>query len=167
MVGGFRLVLYDIAIDVGVRPAGEGKDDQEAASVRRENRSVQPPSNVNVTPGTVAMQGCSFKGTGMTTSNIFAGFPSIIRSCPGYNPVGNITAPTIGTSPYTAPTKSTDMTVHVTGGVVAGRLHRHRWDSDRARLGRVSCAGAADNHAYVHRSAIVDVVFGLTLVLAR
>jgi hypothetical protein len=55
----------------------------------------------------------AFLGTNTTPSNVFAsgGTPQIVRSSPGYNPRGAITAPTIGASPYTASTSQNDVTI--------------------------------------------------------
>lgn len=55
----------------------------------------------------------AFIGTGNTPSNVFAsgGTPQIVRSSPGYNPRGGITAPTIGASPYSVSTSQNDVTI--------------------------------------------------------
>jgi hypothetical protein len=55
----------------------------------------------------------AFVGSGSTPSLVFAsgGTPQIVRSCPGYNPRGSITAPTIGASPYTVSTSQNDVTI--------------------------------------------------------
>jgi hypothetical protein len=83
------------------------------------------------TPGTVnavindigstsmVVTNCYFKGTGFTSANIFASYPLTIRGCVGFNPVGNLGAPSIGASPYTAPTQSVDYTAYIKGGTVS------------------------------------------------
>lgn len=44
---------------------------------------------------------CDFVGTGTTPSTVFNGTPQVATDCVGYNPRGSVTAPTVGTSPYT------------------------------------------------------------------
>lgn len=85
----------------------------------RGNSAGETNNAVNVTDGMVVFQNTIFLGAGYGSANIFNGYPSIVRNCPGYNPLGMITAPTIGPSPYTAPTKSSDMTVFLAGGTVS------------------------------------------------
>jgi hypothetical protein len=82
------------------------------------NGSLTQQTNnaVNVTAGSVVCQNDAFTGTGYTSANIFLGFPSVIRACPGYNPTGNITLAAVGASPYSFPTKSTDLTYYITAG---------------------------------------------------
>lgn len=74
---------------------------------------------INSTAGTVIVLQCAFYGTGYNSGNIFNGFPNLIRSCPGYNPIGNFPAPTIGASPFTAPIQVVDVTVYIIGGTVS------------------------------------------------
>lgn len=74
---------------------------------------------VNVTSGTVIFRNNAFYGVGYNASNIFAGVPSIVQDCPGYNPLGKLTAPTIGASPYTTNVGATDITAYITGGTVS------------------------------------------------
>src|SRR5260221_8047129 len=69
--------------------------------------------------GTVYVQGCAFYGTGYTSANIFGSNPTVVRNCPGLNPIGAITAPTIGASPFAAPIQNFDMTVYIVGGTVS------------------------------------------------
>lgn len=74
-------------------------------------------SVINNTAGTMSVQNCTFNGSSFTSSNIFAGFPSIIRNCRGYNPVGNVSVsvPASGTN---FAVKSSDLMYYVTGGTV-------------------------------------------------
>ena len=74
---------------------------------------------INVTAGTHYVQHCAFYGTGYNSGNIFNSYPQVIRNCPGLNPLGSITPPTIGASPYTSPTQSFDYTVFIKGGTVS------------------------------------------------
>lgn len=55
----------------------------------------------------------AFIGTGTTPSTVFAagGTAQIVRQCQGYNPRGNITAPTIGASPFTTSTSQHDVEI--------------------------------------------------------
>jgi hypothetical protein len=68
----------------------------------------------------------SFVGSGNTPSNVFAsgGTPQIVRSCPGYNPRGAITTPTIGSSPYTINTSQNDINIifTATNGMTAFKI---------------------------------------------
>lgn len=52
-----------------------------------------------------------FVGTGNTPSTVFSGTPQIVRGCTGYNPRGQITAPTIGASPFTTTTSQNDVEI--------------------------------------------------------
>lgn len=72
---------------------------------------------VNVTAGTVIMQGCKFSGSGYTSANIFAGVPTIVRNCAGYNPLGNISV-SVPASNANFTAQPTDVTYYVTGGTV-------------------------------------------------
>lgn len=74
---------------------------------------------VNDTGGNMTMTNCSFKGTGYSGGNIFAGYPKIVRNCQGFNPIGDIGAPSIGASPYTAGSQSVDYTAYIKGGTVS------------------------------------------------
>ena len=49
-------------------------------------------------------------------SQVFAAgtFPQIVRHCPGYNPRGAVTAPTIGASPFTTSTSQHDVNIMFT-----------------------------------------------------
>lgn len=60
--------------------------------------------------------GTHFAGSGTTPSNVFVsgGTPQIVRSCPGYNPRGNITPQTIGASPFTGTSSQNDITIYFT-----------------------------------------------------
>ena len=73
----------------------------------------------NITAGTVAFDNCQFIGTGYGGGNVFNNYPYSIRGCLNFNPVGSITPPTIGASPYTAPAQSYDATVYIKGGTVS------------------------------------------------
>ena len=79
----------------------------------------QVASVINSTAGYMSVQNCTFNGSGFTASNIFAGFPQIIKNCRGYNPLGNITAPAVPASGVATATKSTDMTVYIKGGTLS------------------------------------------------
>lgn len=72
----------------------------------------QTNNAVNVTAGNV-----QFVDVHFTTSTPFNGFPSLIRNCPGYNPVGHVSVTLPGSGTNFA-TKSTDMTYYVSGGTV-------------------------------------------------
>lgn len=74
---------------------------------------------VNVTAGTVIFRNNAFYGTGYNAGNIFASTPTVVQDCPGYNPLGKLTAPTIGASPYTVNVGATDITAYITGGTVS------------------------------------------------
>ena len=74
---------------------------------------------VNDTGGNMTMTNCAFKGTGYSGGNIFAGYPKIVRNCQGFNPIGDIGAPAIGASPYTAGSQSVDYTAYIKGGTVS------------------------------------------------
>ena len=76
----------------------------------------QTNNAANVTAGNVVFQNDTFSGTGYTTANIFLGFPKVIRACPGFNPLGNVSLAAVGASPYSFPTKSTDMMYIFTAG---------------------------------------------------
>lgn len=80
----------------------------------------QTTNAVNVTTGTVVMSDCAFYGTGYNSSNIFNGKPSVIRNCPGYNPLmHSITQPAVPSSTVAQTnTFSVDATVYVVGGTV-------------------------------------------------
>lgn len=52
-----------------------------------------------------------FSGNNTTPSTVFASTPQIVRSCPGYNPRGSITAGTIGASPATVNTSQHDVLI--------------------------------------------------------
>jgi hypothetical protein len=65
----------------------------------------------------------SFIGSGTTPSLVFAsgGTPQIVRGCVGYNPRGNITAPTIGASPFSVSTSQNDVLIvftNLNGGTI-------------------------------------------------
>lgn len=74
----------------------------------------------------------SFIGSGNTPSTVFNGSPQIVRGCPGYNPRGQITAPTITASPFSSNTSQHDVEIIFTainsltafkvGGVSVGVL---------------------------------------------
>jgi hypothetical protein len=74
---------------------------------------------INAISGQTFVESCEFYGTGYNSGNIFNNYPFVIRNCPGYNPLGNVTAPTITASPCTPSKFSQDMTVHITGGTVS------------------------------------------------
>ena len=76
----------------------------------------QTNNAANVTAGNVVFQNDTFSGVGYNTGNIFLGFPSVIRACPGYNPLNNISLAAVGASPYSFPTKSTDLFYYITAG---------------------------------------------------
>jgi len=69
--------------------------------------------------GFMSMVNCQFKGTDYSGGNIFASYPKVVRDCPGFNPIGDIGAPTIGASPYTSPSQSVDYTAYIKGGTVS------------------------------------------------
>lgn len=73
---------------------------------------------INNTAGYMSVQNTTFNGSGFNSSNIFNGFPQVIKNCRGYNPLGNITAPAVPASGVATATKSTDMTVYVKGGTL-------------------------------------------------
>lgn len=73
---------------------------------------------VNVTAGTIVMSDCTFYGTGFTSANIFAGKPSVIRNCPGYNPLGVITPPAVPASTVNTTPLPTDAVFYVKGGTL-------------------------------------------------
>lgn len=52
-----------------------------------------------------------FAGTGTTGANTFATTPYMVRGCPGYNPRGSITPPSIGTSPVTGNAAEHDIAI--------------------------------------------------------
>ena len=52
-----------------------------------------------------------FLNSGVTPGTAFNGIPSIIRSCYGYNPRGNITPPTITASPFSSNTSQQDVMI--------------------------------------------------------
>lgn len=58
--------------------------------------------------------GTHFAGSNTTPSTCFNGSPQIIRSCPGYNPRGQITAPSIGASPATVSSSQNDLVMQIT-----------------------------------------------------
>lgn len=74
---------------------------------------------INNTSGFTTVQHCFFKGTGFNSSNIFNGYPSVIRNCPGYNPLGSTSPPTVGASPLTVGPYAQDYTVYIKGGTVS------------------------------------------------
>lgn len=63
----------------------------------------------------------AFVGSGYVNNagNIFSGYPKYIRNNRGLNPIGNIGAPAIGASPFTAATQSFDYTAYISGGTVS------------------------------------------------
>ena len=67
---------------------------------------------VNDTSHKGYFEGCHFLGAA-SASQVFAsgGTPQIVRHCPGYNPRGNITAPTITASPFSSNTSQHDVTI--------------------------------------------------------
>lgn len=69
---------------------------------------------VNDTNHKGIFEGVAFIGTGVTASTVFASAPQIVRNSPGYNPRGNITAPTIGASPFTSSSSQNDVTIYFT-----------------------------------------------------
>jgi hypothetical protein len=73
---------------------------------------------INATAGYVSVQNSTFYGTSFNSSNIFNGFPKIIRNCRNYNPLGGITPPSVPASGVNASTQSIDMTVYVKGGTL-------------------------------------------------
>lgn len=80
----------------------------------------QTNNAVNVTAGTVIMTNDLFYGTGYTPSNIFASVPTVVRSCPGYNPIGQVTAPAFPATTVAATnTTGVDVMAYVTNGVGA------------------------------------------------
>ena len=131
ITGGDGIVLHDCAFSGNGSAGTAGRYDLQASSTGHvdvadcvfataQGSTTGKTNNVmNVTAGTVVVHDCQFIGVGYTSANIFAGFPKVIRNCTGYNPIGNFAAPVIGASPFTAPTKSTDNTVFVTGGTVS------------------------------------------------
>lgn len=66
--------------------------------------------------GFCSFENCQFKGTGFLGGNIFASYPSVIRGCVGFNPIGNIGAPAITSSPYTSAVQSVDYTAYISLG---------------------------------------------------
>jgi hypothetical protein len=66
-----------------------------------------------------------FTGSGVSPSTVFAGSPQLIRSCPGYNPRGSITPPTITASPYTVSTSQNDVNICFTAinGMTAFKIN--------------------------------------------
>ena len=74
---------------------------------------------INAISGTTTVINCYFYGTGYNSGNIFAAFPPVIRSCPGYNPVGSTTPPTITASPCTVGPFAQDYTVYIKGGTIS------------------------------------------------
>lgn len=70
--------------------------------------------------------GCSFRGTNNTPSTVFSasGTPQIIRNSPGYNPRGNITAPTITTGTFTTTSSQHDVVIIflTLGGLTAFKI---------------------------------------------
>lgn len=54
---------------------------------------------------------CYFIASNNTPSTVFTGTPQIIKGCVGYNPRGNITAPTITASPFTSNTSQQDILI--------------------------------------------------------
>jgi hypothetical protein len=54
---------------------------------------------------------CFFTGTGTAASNVFNGTHQRVVDCVGYNPRGQVTAPAVGTSPYTPGTYQTNLMV--------------------------------------------------------
>jgi len=81
----------------------------------------QTNNAANVTAGNVVFQNDTFSGTGYTSANIFSGLPSIIRACPGYNPLGSV-AVTVPASTVNFALKSTDVMYRVSGGTVTAVL---------------------------------------------
>jgi hypothetical protein len=73
---------------------------------------------VNFSTGTMILSSCKFSGSGYTSANIFAGVPTIVRHCAGYNPLGNI-AVTLPGSGVNFTAQPTDVTYFVTGGTVS------------------------------------------------
>lgn len=106
---------YDIQSSTTLRVAVDGCMFQTA-----QGSTAGKTNNVgNITAGTVIFQNCQFIGTGYNGGNIFNNYPYLITNCLSFNPVGNITAPTIGASPYTAPKQSYDCMVYIKGGTVS------------------------------------------------
>ena len=54
---------------------------------------------------------CFFIASNNTPSTVFNGTPQQVVGCVGYNPRGNITAPSVGTSPYTPSTSQQPITI--------------------------------------------------------
>jgi hypothetical protein len=71
---------------------------------------------VNAISGITQFVRCYFYGSGFNSGNIFNNFPNLIRDCPGYNPLGLQTAPTITASPCTVGTFAQDYTIYIHGG---------------------------------------------------
>lgn len=66
---------------------------------------------VNDTNHRLHINDSHFNGTGTTPALCFNGTPQIVRGCPGYNPRGNITPPTITASPFSTNTSQNDVEI--------------------------------------------------------
>ena len=80
--GNFRAVACRLETAIGTRTAGE------------------VPNSVNASTHAY-FKSCFFIATGSSPSNVFTGTPQQVTECVGYNPRGTVTAPSVGTSPYT------------------------------------------------------------------
>lgn len=80
--GNFRAVGTRLETTIGTSTAGE------------------VPNSVNASTHAY-FKSCFFIATGSSPSNVFNGTPQQVTECVGYNPRGQVTAPSVGASPYT------------------------------------------------------------------
>ena len=64
---------------------------------------------------TTTVQNCQFNTNAYPKFS--ANFPHVVRNCPGYNPIGNVSI-SVPASTVNFAVKSSDMTYYVTGGTV-------------------------------------------------
>lgn len=130
ITGGFAYLVSDCFFYLNGASAGTGRYDFVSSTsgngeirgchfLTPQGSGAQQTNNaVNVTAGTVIMSDCTFYGTGFSSSNIFNNKPAVIRNCPGYNPLGIITPPSVPATTVATTALPTDCTVYIKGGTL-------------------------------------------------
>jgi len=130
ITGGFAYLVSDCFFYLNGSSAGSGRYDIVSSTsgngeirgchfLTPQGSGAQQTNNaVNVTAGTVVMSDCTFYGTGYNSGNIFNNKPAVIRNCPGYNPLGIITPPSVPASTVATTALPTDCTVYIKGGTL-------------------------------------------------